>query len=563
VLAFATVSRNLAPALTAAAASPARSIVMVGMPGAGKSAIGRRLAARLGLPFCDADTEIETAAGLTVAEIFARYGEAAFRDGERRVIARLIHDGPLVLATGGGAYADATTRAAIREAGALAVWLRCRKETLLRRVTGRDNRPLFIGQDPSAVLDRLIAARHPLYAEADIVVDCTEEPPEITTRRVAEAIEAQRPVRRLTVPLAGRAYEVLAGPGLLARAGALMAPLLPARRVAVVSDAHVAAWHGDTLRAGLAAGEVELRTLIEVPPGEASKDLATLGRVLDGLLAAGLDRRTGVVALGGGVVGDLAGFAASVAMRGVPFLQVPTSLLAQVDSSVGGKTGINLPAGKNLAGAFHQPRLVLADTDTLATLPARELRAGWAEVAKHGLIEGAMFGWCEAHGAEAMAGDPAALAHAVVESCRLKGAVVAADEREEAPDGGRALLNLGHTFGHAIEAEAGYDGTLLHGEAVAIGLVLAAELSAQLGHASPALGPRIAAHLRGVGLPARLSDLPRRFAVAALMARMRSDKKARDGALRFVLLRAPGEVFTADDVPAEVVEEVLRQQGAA
>jgi shikimate kinase/3-dehydroquinate synthase len=563
VLAFAIVSRNLAPLLPAPSPSPARSIVMVGMPGAGKSAIGRRLAARLGLPFRDADTEIEAAAGLTVAEIFARYGEAAFRDGERRVIARLIHDGPLVLATGGGAYADATTRSAIREAGALAIWLRCRRETLLRRVTGREHRPMFVGQDPSAVLDRLMAARHPLYAEADIVVDCTEEPPDVTTRRVAEAIEAHRPIRRLSVPLGGRAYEVHAGPGLLARAGTLVAPLLPSRRVAVVSDSHVAARHGAALRAGLEAGGVELRTLVEVPPGEASKDLASLGRVLDALLAAGLDRRTGIVALGGGVVGDLAGFAAAVAMRGVPFFQVPTSLLAQVDSSVGGKTGINLPAGKNLAGAFHQPRLVLADTDTLATLPARELRAGWAEVAKHGLIEGALFGWCEAHGAAAMAGDAEALAHAVVESCRLKGAVVAADEREEAADGGRALLNLGHTFGHAIEAEAGYDGTLLHGEAVAIGLVLAAELSARLGHASPALGPRIAAHLRAVGLPARVSELPRRFAVAALMARMRSDKKARDGALRFVLLRGPGEVFTADDVAPEAVEEVLREQGAA
>ena len=563
MLALPIVSRNLAPSLPALRSAPARSIVMVGMPGAGKSAIGRRLAARLGLPFRDADTEIEAAAGLTVAEIFARYGEAAFRDGERRVIARLIHDGPLVLATGGGAYADATTRTAIREAGALAIWLRCRKETLLRRVAGREHRPMFVGQDPSAVLDRLITARHPLYAEADIVVDCTEEPPEVTTRRVAEAFEAHRPIRRLSVPLAGRAYEVLAGPGLLARAGTLIAPLLPSRRVAVVSDANVAARHGTALRAGLEAGGVELRALVEVPPGEASKDLATLGRVLDALLAAGLDRRTGVVALGGGVVGDLAGFAAAVAMRGVPFIQVPTSLLSQVDSSVGGKTGINLPAGKNLAGAFHQPRLVLADTDTLATLPARELRAGWAEVAKHGLIEGKLFGWCEAHGAEAMAGDAEALAHAVVESCRLKGAVVAADEREEAADGGRALLNLGHTFGHAIEAEAGYDGTLLHGEAVAIGLVLAAELSARLGHASPALGPRIAAHLRAVGLPARLSDVPRRFAVSALMARMRSDKKARDGALRFVLLRGPGEVFTADGIAPEVVEEVLREQGVA
>ncbi|MFC0408804.1 3-dehydroquinate synthase [Roseomonas elaeocarpi] len=536
-------------------------IVLVGLPGAGKSSIGRRLAARLALPFLDSDHEIEAAAGLPVTEIFARYGEAHFRDGEHRVIARILNGPPAVLATGGGAFTDARTRAAIRASGATAVWLRCELPMLARRVSGREHRPMFVGQDAAEVLNRLARARHPFYAEADIVVNCTDETPEITTDHVQAALERHVPPARLAVQLAERSYEVVTGPGLLARAGGLMAPVLPAPRVVVVADATVAALHGATLRTALADAGIELRAEHAVRPGEASKSMAVLEEVLDAILGAGIDRKTAVVALGGGVVGDLAGFAAAVAMRGLPFVQVPTTLLAQVDSSVGGKTGVNLRAGKNLAGAFHQPLMVLADTEVLGTLPPRELRAGWGEVAKHGLLQGPLWDWCESNGPAAVAGDQAALRHAVLESCRLKAAVVAADEREEAPEGGRALLNLGHTFGHAIEAECGYDGSLLHGEGVAIGLVLAAKLSAALGYCDPALPGRVERHLHAIGLPASVAELNRRFSAATLLNRMRKDKKVRDGALRFVLLRAPGEVFTAGDVPAAAVEQLLREEG--
>ncbi|HWX50302.1 MAG TPA: 3-dehydroquinate synthase [Roseomonas sp.] len=538
-----------------------RSVVLIGLPGAGKSSIGRRLAQRLGVPFRDADTEIEAAAGQPITEIFARYGEPHFREGERRVIARLLAGPPMVLATGGGAYADLETRRAIRASGALTVWLRCAIPLLLPRVSGRETRPMFLNQDPAEVLQRLMTARHPLYAEADLVVNCMDEPPEITTDRVQRAISGFEAPARLPVALAGRSYEVVVGEDLLARAGGLIAPALPARRVAVISDASVAALHLPALRAGLDAAGIEIRASLTVPPGEASKSLATFGAVLEDLLAAGVDRNTAVVALGGGVVGDLAGFVAATALRGLPFVQVPTTLLAQVDSSVGGKTGINLKAGKNLAGAFHQPRIVLADTGVLSTLPARELRAGYAEVAKHGLLQGPLWDWCEAEGAKAVAGDAAALRHAVLESCRLKSAVVAADEREESAEGGRALLNLGHTFGHAVEAECGYDGTLLHGEAVALGLGLAARLSARLGLCDAALPERVETHLAAVGLPARLADLPRRFTVGALMARMRKDKKVRDGRLRFVLLHGPGQAFTKGDVEPAEVEALLREAG--
>jgi shikimate kinase/3-dehydroquinate synthase len=554
-----------------AGASPAgtchaggRSIVLVGMPGAGKSSIGRRVAARLGLAFLDADAEIESAAGLPITEIFARYGEAHFRDGERRVILRLLSGpAPVVLATGGGAFADPRTRAAIRASGALTVWLKCRMATLLRRVAGREHRPMFLNADPAEVLARLMTTRHPFYAEAEIVVTCTDDSPETTTRHVLEAVAAWRAPRRLPVPLGDRAYEVVIGEALLGRAGALLGPVLPTRRTVIVTDAAVAPLHLPALRDGLEQAGFGIPAIVIVPAGEASKDLATLKQVLEEMTAAGIERRTAVIALGGGVVGDLAGFAAAVALRGLPFVQVPTTLLAQVDSSVGGKTGVNLGTGKNLAGAFHQPRIVLADTGVLATLPRRELRAGYAEVAKHGLLAGErLWSWCEAEGPGMLrTADPAALAHAVLESCRLKAAVVAADEREESADGGRALLNLGHTFAHALEAEFGFDGTLLHGEAVGIGLGLAASLSARLRHCGTELPQRVTAHIEACGLPARITDLRRVPSTAALLARMRKDKKVRDGVLRFVLLRGPGDAFVATDVPAEAVEAVLREAG--
>ena len=307
------------------------------------------------------------------------------------------------------------------------------------------------------------------------------------------------------------------------------------------------------------------RTVV-VPPGEASKSLAVYGRVVSELLKGGVERRTAVLALGGGVVGDLAGFAAATTLRGMPFVQVPTTLLAQVDSSVGGKTGVNTEEGKNLVGAFHQPRLVLADTGALGTLPARELRAGYAEVAKAGLIGDAdFFAWCERHGPAITAGgdghDPGLLADAVLRACAFKAAVVGDDEREESASGGRALLNLGHTFGHALEAEVGYGGALLHGEAVAVGLGLAFQLSARLGLCDGADAARVTDHLTIMGLPSDPGMLNRRFSAGNLVAAMRRDKKMRDGKLHFVLARGIGQAFTTSDVPEAAVLDLLRDQG--
>jgi shikimate kinase/3-dehydroquinate synthase len=537
-----------------------RSLVIVGLMGAGKTSIGRRLALRLGMPFRDADAEIEQAAGCSVSELFARYGEPAFREGERRVIRRLLDGPPLVLATGGGAFIDPQTRATVR-ASATSVWLRCSLPTLVRRTAARNHRPLLQVGDPARVLAALMEQRHPIYAEADIVVDCGEDSPEATTGRVLEALHGWSPPRRLPVSLALARYDVVIGEGLIRRAGALLAPVLTQKRAVVVSDETVAALHLPALMSGLAEAGFEARTVI-VPPGEASKSLACYARVTDALLEAGVERQTAVIALGGGVVGDLAGFAAATVLRGLPFVQVPTTLLAQVDSSVGGKTGINTAFGKNLLGAFHQPRTVLADTSALATLPARELRAGYAEIAKAGLIgDAAFFAWCEANGAALLAGDRALQAEAVERACAFKAAVVGDDEREERSSDGRALLNLGHTFGHALEAEYGYSGELLHGEAVAVGLGLAFLLSARLGFCSGGDASRVIRHIESVGLPAELGALGRRFSAQSLMAHMQRDKKMRDGKLAFVLVRGVGEAFTHRDVPMEAVEAVLRSAG--
>jgi shikimate kinase / 3-dehydroquinate synthase len=537
-----------------------RSVVLVGLMGAGKTSIGRRLAARLGLPFRDADAEIELAAGCTIPELFSRYGESDFRAGERRVIRRLLSGDPLVLAFGGGAFMDPETRAVVREE-AVSVWLRCPLPTLLRRVAGRDNRPLLADGNRAEILQRLMDTRDPIYAEADVIIDCGDESPDTTTSRVLNVLLDWRSPRRLSVVLPSTSYDLVIGEDLLARAGALLAPRIEQKRAVVVTDENVARLHLPTLLKGLAETAITASQIV-VPAGEASKSLESWQSVVDQLLEARVERRTMVIALGGGVVGDLAGFAAATTLRGLPFVQMPTTLLSQVDSSVGGKTGVNTLRGKNLVGAFYQPRMVLADTGTLATLPPRELRAGYAEIAKAGLIgDAAFFAWCEAHGAAVVGGDREAQAEAIRRACAFKAAVVGDDEREEKPNDGRALLNLGHTFGHALEAEYGYTGGLLHGEGVAVGLGLAFRLSSRLGHCSSDDTDRVVSHIAALGMPAELGMLNRRFSAATLIGHMRRDKKVRDGALKFVLARGIGQAFTSADVPVEAVTDLLRDEG--
>ena len=537
-----------------------RSIVLVGIMGAGKTAVGRRLAQTLGLPFIDTDHEVEVAAGYSVSEIFERFGEPAFRDVERRVIRRLLDGRRMVLATGGGAFMDRETRALIRSKG-MSIWIRAPLTLLLKRVVGRTHRPLLMSGDPAQILQGLIDLRHPIYAEADIVIDSRDEPVDSMARRLTEAVRAHEPPLHVPVDLAGGGYDIVIGSGLLARAGGLLAGVLPQRRAIIVTDRTVAGLHLGMLKAGLETAGFTIGT-VEIEPGEASKSIEGWAELVDHLLGRGVERRTAIVALGGGVVGDLAGFAAAATLRGLPFVQVPTTLLAQVDSSVGGKTGINTPHGKNLIGAFHQPRMVLADTDVLATLPPRELRAGYAEIVKAGLIgDAGFYEWCEVHGAAVVGHDHTAQAEAIRHACAFKAAVVGDDEREEKTSDGRALLNLGHTFAHALEAEVGYGGELLHGEAVAIGLGLAFSLSARLGYCPPEDGARVRAHLASVGLPTEIAKLNRVVSAERLIGHMRRDKKMRDGALNFVLVRGIGQAFTTRDVPPDDVMAVLREAG--
>ncbi|MBM3563629.1 MAG: 3-dehydroquinate synthase [Alphaproteobacteria bacterium] len=581
---------NDSRALAVRAALDGRAIVLVGMMGSGKSAIGQRLAARLGLAFVDADAEIVAAAGMSIPEIFAKFGERYFRDGERRVIMRLLNGGPIVLATGGGAFLDPRTRDRIAERG-VSVWLDADLKILMKRVRRKNDRPLLHTDDPEETLRALMEARRPLYELADLRVESRDIPQDAMAddtlailadglprlkelRRRAQSkgfakamthlhtsrTEGEEASRRETVRVAlgGRSYDIIIGDGLLARAGDHIAGIAPGAACAIITDENVARLHLPTVDQSLKNAGLRTTTII-VPPGEASKSLSVYGRVCDDVLAARIERGDLIVALGGGVVGDLAGFVAASVRRGSRFLQIPTTLLSQVDSSVGGKTGINSRHGKNLIGAFHQPSLVLADVDTLRTLPLREFRAGYAEIVKYGLIGDArFFDWLEAD-SDAVFHSQAEQICAVAVSCETKATIVARDETEQ---GERALLNLGHTFGHAFERLTGYDSDrLVHGEGVAIGMVCAARFSVRRGLCAAGVAERVERHLKSVGLPTKIRDIPDwRDDAQAILDAMRQDKKVERGALTFILLRAIGQAFIAKSVDADEMLDFLKDE---
>jgi shikimate kinase/3-dehydroquinate synthase len=551
-----------------------RPLVLVGMMGSGKTAIGRRLAQRLGLPFVDSDHEIEAAHRMTIAEIFGSHGEAYFRDGERRVLARLIGAGEGVIATGGGSFIQPQTRALIRD-HAVSIWLKADFDVLMRRVRKRPTRPLLQGPDPEGVMRRLIADRYPIYADADLCVLSRDAPHETIIEEILVALEARlaqqglpnpemnAPVlppdsTRVHVALGARAYDILIGPNLIAAAGERIAQLTPGASAFIVTDSHVAPRWLAPLQASFEAAGLRHGHIV-LPSGETTKDYAHFEQLCEAALEAKMERGDFLVALGGGVIGDLTGFAAASLRRGMGFVQIPTTLLSQVDSSVGGKTGINSRQGKNLIGAFHQPALVLADTDSLATLPPREFAAGYAEVAKYGLIDRPdFFAWLEKHWPAVFSRGPE-LGHAIAVSCESKAAVVARDETEQ---GDRALLNLGHTFGHALEKLVGYDSArLVHGEGVAIGMACAFRYSARAGLCPPEAAHRVDAHLRAVGLPSRIADIAGWSAGADdILAAMAQDKKVKRGALTFILARDIGASFIAKNVEPEAVRAFLEDE---
>jgi 3-dehydroquinate synthase len=540
------------------------TIWLVGLMGAGKSAVGRCLAERLGRPFVDNDEVVERAAGASVAEIFAREGEPAFRERERAALERAAGRGAVV-ALGGGAIAQPGAAARLARGGTV-VWLRARPETLAARIGDSADRPLLAGLRGAGRVERLrelLAEREPHYAVARLAIDTDALDPDQVAARLADELAALRARRRaaptaalrtVRVELAERSYPIRIGFDTLDGAGAAVAEISKARRAVIVSVAGVARRYAAPVERGLRAAGLRVRRLL-VPDGERAKTLRHVARLYDALLDFGADRDTVVVALGGGVVGDLAGFVAATWLRGVPFVQVPTTLLAMADASVGGKVAVDLPRGKNLVGAFHQPKLVWIDVATLRSLPRRQRAAGLVEVIKHGaILDAALFERFERDLERILELEPGPTVEVLERSCAIKARVVSQDERET---GLRMLLNFGHTLAHAIETLTGYRG-VLHGEAVAIGMVFAARRSEALGYAPGGTADRIRALLERAGLPTEPPALPRRAYLSAL----RVDKKRRDAHVRFVVLREIGRAETVPLLPAEIVPRGATPGGA-
>ncbi|XYJ12815.1 bifunctional shikimate kinase/3-dehydroquinate synthase AroKB [Telluria sp. B2] len=529
--------------------------------GSGKTTIGRLLARRLGKRFVDSDHAIEARTGASIPWIFEIEGEASFRRREAEMIRELTAQEDIILATGGGAVLDPASRALLAERGTV-IYLRAGIGAILQRTAHDKNRPLLQTADPRRKLEQLLAQREPLYREiADLVIDTGRPNVQSMVQTILEQLDAlaagrarraKTPMNQaaqltLNVELGERSYPIAIGPGLLSDPAALDRHV-GGNKVAIVTNTTVAPLYLEQVAAPLRAAGREVVEIV-LPDGEEHKHWGSLMQVFDALLANKCDRKTTLVALGGGVIGDLTGFAAASYMRGVPFVQIPTTLLAQVDSSVGGKTGINHPLGKNMIGAFYQPRAVLADTSTLSTLPDRELSAGLAEVIKHGaILDAAFFDWIEANIKALVAREPQALAHAIARSCEIKADVVRKDERE---GGLRAVLNFGHTFGHAIEAGLGY-GEWLHGEAVGCGMVMAADLSHRLGLIDAASVERLRALVQAAGLPTVAPDL----GIERWIELMEVDKKNEGGAIKFILLKPLGSPSIAS-VPQEVLRATL------
>ncbi len=537
------------------------TIWLVGMMGAGKSTVGPALAARLGRSFVDTDGEIERSAGCSVAECFAREGESGFRARERAAIARVAGTG-VVVALGGGAIAQPGAPAWLASAGTV-IHLRARPETLLGRIGDGADRPLLRDLDFAsrrARLEALMQERRSAHETASIVVDVDERSVEDVVKQVESRLRALGggglPILRrvVEVDLGERSYAVEIGADSLADAGAAIAGRCKATRAVLVEAPSVATRFGAVLARGLRAAGLAT-TRITMPDGDAKKTLRAAATLYEAFLDAGADRSSVVVALGGGVIGDLAGFAAATYLRGVPFVQVPTTVLAMVDASIGGKVGVNLPRGKNLVGAFHQPRLVWIDVTTLRTLSRRQRAAGMAEVVKAAAIRDAeFFETLESLGERLLGDDPAILVPVIERAVAIKAGVVAADEREA---GLRMLLNFGHTVGHAIETLSGYR-RILHGEAVSLGMVHAARLSEALTLAPAGTAARLATLLGRLGLP--IEGQP--FARSAQLRALRVDKKRQDARIHYVVLRAIGHAETVPLLPEEIVPARRRVRNA-
>ncbi|MFZ6864480.1 bifunctional shikimate kinase/3-dehydroquinate synthase AroKB [Undibacterium sp. Ji67W] len=542
------------------------NIFLVGLMGSGKTTVGRALARKLNKRFIDSDHEIEARTGVSIPVIFEIEGEVSFRQREADVIRDLTALDGIVLATGGGAVLNPDSLRYLHERGTV-IYLRAGINSILQRTRNDKNRPLLRTADPRKKLEELEAQRHPLYQQAAHLIIETGRP---NVQHLVQSILDKLPknhvethyqhhqtgmqlvengkIQTLNLHLGERSYSISIGQELLSNS-ALLAEKVRGQHIVVVTNSVVAPLY-------LANVEAQLKSIgktcsaVILPDGEVNKNWDHLNLIFDHLLATKCDRKTTLLALGGGVIGDMTGFAAATYMRGIPFVQIPTTLLSQVDSSVGGKTGINHPLGKNMIGAFYQPQAVIADTSTLNTLPDEELSAGLAEVIKHGaIIDSGFFQWLEQNMSRLRSKDPVALAYVIARSCEIKANVVQQDERE---GGLRAILNFGHTFGHAIEAGLGF-GTWLHGAAVGCGMVMAAELSFRLGFIDFVSKTRIKQLVADAGLPVVAPDLGEQ----RWMELMEVDKKNEGGKIKFILLKPLGTA-TITSVPESVLLETLR-----
>ena len=534
--------------------------------GSGKTTVGRALAKKLHKRFIDSDHEIEARTGVSIPVIFEIEGEASFRQREAETIAELTALDDVVLATGGGAILNEKSRQYLHERGTV-IYLRAGINSILQRTRNDKNRPLLRTVDPRKKLEELETQRHPLYQEVAHLVIETGRPnvqflvqtildklaPANSTQCVQDVntdmpSSGSRFRHDLRVDLGERSYPITIGTDLLVDQ-VLLQNQIKGQRVAIVTNTVVAPLYLGTLEKTLRSLGKEVVSVI-LPDGEEHKNWSNLMVIFDVLLEKKCDRKTTLIALGGGVVGDMTGFAASAYMRGIPFVQIPTTLLSQVDSSVGGKTGINHPLGKNMIGAFYQPEAVLADISSLSTLPDNELSAGLAEVIKHGaIIDPVFFDWIEANISQLRAKDTQALSYAIQRSCEIKADVVRQDERE---GGLRAILNFGHTFGHAIESGLGY-GKWLHGEAVGCGMVMAADLSYRLGYIDYVARTRIKQLVEAAGLPSIAPDLGEQ----RWLELMEVDKKNEGGQIKFILLKPLGTAHITT-VPKEILLQTLR-----
>ena len=552
-----------------------QNIFLVGLMGAGKTTVGKVLAKRLGLKFIDSDQEIEARTGATISWIFEIEGEKSFRDREVETIAELASQQGIVLATGGGSVIRSEAREVLKKCG-IVIYLRASVGNILKRTQHDKSRPLLQTKNRRAKLEALSREREPMYQEvADIVVD-TGRPNvhamvqfiinQIKKFQKKNGIDRQKrssihspkkgnlsmqlsTTQQLKVDLGERSYPIEIGPGLLENQ-TLIAKTVKGQRVAIITNDVVAPLYLNRLTHTFKSLNKEVISLI-LPDGEKEKNWASLMKIFDFLMSNKCDRKMTLVALGGGVIGDMTGYAAASFMRGVPFVQVPTTLLSEVDSSVGGKTGINHPLGKNMIGAFYQPEAVIADTSTLNSLPDTELSAGMAEVIKYGcIVDADFFSWLEQNTEKLLKRDPVALAYAIKRSCEIKAEVVHQDEKESS--GVRAILNFGHTFAHAIEAGMGY-GAWLHGEAVGCGMIMAADLSVRMGLLNPVTANRI----RELVKKSRLPEYAPNMEIERWVDLMRVDKKNVNGEIQFVLLKKLGETVITK-APQELLFETLK-----